>query len=132
MLCNMSAVSNNRKITDKKYRLQLIQGLVGNVQNKVKQEDHNRTMVGNTWINIHISYTQIKELIAKTVQYAAVKRWKVVKRGALLFCCTCTRRNWIYPGKCFDKYCMFMKHKQNPINCNVKDKNISVVRKYHV
>jgi hypothetical protein len=44
----MSAVSNNRKITDKKYRLQLIQGLVGNVQNKVKQEDHNRTMVGNT------------------------------------------------------------------------------------
>jgi hypothetical protein len=45
-----SAVSNNRKITDKKYTLQLIQVLAGNIQNKnkVKEEDHKHPMMQNT------------------------------------------------------------------------------------
>jgi hypothetical protein len=54
LLCNMSAVSNNRKITDKKYRLHLIQELVGNVQNKVKQEDHKRLGTPESTSTLHI------------------------------------------------------------------------------
>jgi len=58
----------------------------------------------------------MKEVMAKTVQYAA-KEVLGCTRGAVLFCNTWTRKTGIYPGKCFDKYCMFWKHKQNPLNC---------------
>jgi hypothetical protein len=72
----------------------------------------------------------MKEVMAENVQYAA-KEVKGCKGGAVLFCNTWTRKTRIYPGKCFDKYCKFWKHKQNPLNCHVMDKNISVTCKYH-
>ena len=37
-------------------------------RNKVKEEDYKDPLMQNTWINIHTSYTQMKEVMAKTVQ----------------------------------------------------------------
>jgi hypothetical protein len=73
----------------------------------------------------------MKEVMAKTAQYAA-KEAKCCKGGAVLFCNTWARKTGIYPGKCFDKYGKIWKHKQNPLNCHVMDKNISVTCIYHV
>jgi hypothetical protein len=52
----------------------------------------------------------MKQAMAKTVQYTA-KEVKGHTRGTVLFCNTCIRKYGIYPGKTFDKYYMFWKHK---------------------
>ena len=122
-------MSNFRKkitITYKKYRLEPIWYLVGGMQKNLENAKKS-LMMRNNWISVHTSNTEMWAT-ARTVQYAATERWKVVKKKVFLQ--YLQKKPKLHPAECFEKCHIFQKYKYNLLNWNVKDNNISVTISY--
>jgi len=101
ILYNINAAANQRKVTYKKYRPELIQDVVGNMRDK---QGWNEKKGVDIW-HWSVFSDQFKDVTSRTVQYTALERWGVVEEK-LCFSAVPTKDTWGWhysklPCKCW-------------------------------
>jgi len=100
ILYNLSAVANQKpKFSHKKYRLELMKALVGDVR---KEERLNN--------NPHFIYANEKSN-SKDCAVCSNRKVKGRRRETVFYCKTCSRKPGLHPEECFEKYHTLKKYK---------------------
>ena len=113
ILYNLSAVANQKpKLSHKKYRLELMKALVGDVRNREgKKRGRPSTSDQEERLNNkpHFIYANEK---SNSKDCAVCSNRKVKgRRETVFYCKTCSRKPGLHPGECFEKYHTLKKYK---------------------
>ena len=107
ILYNLNIERNQKsKLSHKKYRLQLIKSLVGDVRNRERRKrgrpsisDEEERLNGKP----HFIYANEKSN-SKDCAVCSNRKVKGGRRETVYYCKTCTRKPGLHPGECFEKY----------------------------